>query len=124
MNSDSTSLTDQYHDELERRHEAQNVDKTANMGQNDSEQVSFEPRELKYVILRSDRAVFLSPQLSHNDIVGPNVCVQSAGQCRLTWSAKEGKIKVSAYGKSLTLNVSSKAEDAEILEATVNEMGY
>ena len=82
----------------------------------------FEPRELKYVIFLTERAVFLAPSLSHNDVVGPNVAVQSAGHCRLTWSTEEGKIKVHAYGASVTLKVSSQPGDSEVLEATLNQI--
>jgi hypothetical protein len=84
--------------------------------------LNYEPRELKYVIFRTERAVLLSPTLSHNDVVGPNVSVSSAGLCRLSWDSEAKKIRVSAYGESVTLKVTSAEGDAEILEATVNQL--
>jgi hypothetical protein len=77
-------------------------------------------KELKYVILRTNRPVLLSPLLNHSDVVGTQVLAESAGSCRIHQEGE--RLAVSCYGESTTLKLKSRlGEDAEIIEAFLNE---
>jgi len=82
----------------------------------------MEFKELKYVIFRDGRPVLVSPLLNHSDVVGPNVCVESAGMCRLWHDTAAGAVKASCFGGSTSLHVSSRnGADSEIIERMLNE---
>jgi hypothetical protein len=77
-------------------------------------------KELKYVILRGERPVLLSPILNHSDVVGPNVVAESAGSCRIHIEGE--RLSVSCYGESLTLKLKARVgDDSEIIERFLNE---
>lgn len=81
-------------------------------------------KQLKYVILASDRPIFLALSLNHKDVVRAGMEVESAGQCRIHFDPETNRFIVQSFGESISLRVKSRPEDGNILERAFNEGEY
>jgi hypothetical protein len=63
---------------------------------------------MKYIIV-SDNGL-----LSHKNVAGKGTVI-SAGFCSISYDYSSKELRVSAYGESVTLNISSRKEDSEII---------
>lgn len=71
---------------------------------------------MKYVIFGRvgfEEAVLLPPTMSHKDVVREGWKVVSAGQCTIGVNGHD--VVVQAFGESVTLGVSSRPEDGEVI---------
>ena len=76
-------------------------------------------KSLKYIVVRDhsggERAIVFDPVLNHSTVAG-HMKVVSAGHCRLPG----GEIlRAAAWGKSTSIGVSSRPEDADIIQRSV-----
>jgi hypothetical protein len=68
----------------------------------------------KYVII-DGCAIIFTAAIQHKDMVGHNEKATGAGFVRFYFDENEDEIKVTAYGKSISLGIESQEEDSRIL---------
>jgi hypothetical protein len=68
----------------------------------------------KYVIV-DGCAIIFSAAIQHKNMVGHNEKATGAGFVRFYFDEKEGEIKVTAYGKSISLGIESQEGDSRLL---------
>ena len=75
--------------------------------------------ELKYIIYNDALPVIFTKGMNHNDcqwhrdLIEGDRTPTSAGFCSIY--VEDGQLAVSVYGESVSLNIKSKPEDAEII---------
>jgi hypothetical protein len=67
-------------------------------------------KKMKYIIIDKFMPVIFSEGIKHRDL-GHGLNVTSAGFCRF-----DDENQIHAYGESISLNLSSKPEDSEIIQ--------
>jgi len=81
---------------------------------------------MKYVIVEDHTGVIqpilFAPFLDHNRLT-PGLKVHAAGFVSLQGQT-DGTVKAQVWGKSTTLRIGSRQEDAEIIERTINPNNY
>ncbi len=74
---------------------------------------SYEPREIKYVVIDGGFPILINPALSHSDVVHTR-SVEAAGLC--TIAPGKNLIEVRCHGASKTLQVAARPEvDADLI---------
>lgn len=79
---------------------------------------------MKYVVIHnmfSESAIIFGSDINHNQFSGMNVI--SAGFIRFD-KLEDDKIEVSVYGKSISLSLEHRPEDAEMICKTLNTNGF
>jgi len=71
---------------------------------------------MKYIIMEHEIPIIFPEFLNHADVARYQGAVVSAGFCCI--NLKEGK--VSAWGKSVSLEIESRKQDAEIITEELN----
>lgn len=78
---------------------------------------------MKYVIVQkagSEVAVLGCDFMEHNDLKGNSTAI-AAGQCRI--KVINNRVRISVWGKSTTLGLDSRDEDAQVILDTINFSG-
>lgn len=89
--------------------------------------MSYSPRQLKYIVIPKmgiECAIVFNDILDHAEVAGDNKVI-SAGFCKInpnSWDKRPHNYNsVSVWGFSKTLELTSRPEDAELIEMTLNE---
>lgn len=76
--------------------------------------------ELKYVITdKNDFAIF-TKLTNHSDIRGLYGKIVGAGFCNFAQKADSEDVNIHCYGRSVSLGISSREEDEEIINNKIN----
>ena len=72
-----------------------------------------EPRRIKYVIIQDSTPILFPVYIDHSSMANKEN-VESAGECEI--SAHEGQVVVWCGGRSVSLDVKSRPEDANTIK--------
>jgi len=80
---------------------------------------------MKYVIVKAmsvEIAIMFPDVLTHDAFA--QFSLVSAGKFDLTWNNDTSEFSVKAYGKSISLNLASRPEDASLIKAALSFKGF